>query len=82
MCDSWTAGNGIVVYKLLEPFEQYVYDKKTPQWKELWRSDERFYPEVVYQVEENVVRLVNDIFSDTKGVYDLNVETLEFKKLL
>ena len=75
-----TGGNGLVIYQLAEPYENYRYNHKTDQWKEIWRSEKDWYPEVIYQVEDNVVRLVIDIFSKAKGVYDLNIETLELTK--
>lgn len=75
-----TGGNGLVIYQLKAPFEEYRYDHQTEQWKELWRLDKDWYPEVIYQIEENVVRLVIDVYSEAKGVYDLNVDTLELKK--
>ena len=75
-----TGGNGLIIYQLQAPFEAYRYEQATDQWRELWRSDEAWQPEVIYQVDENIVRLVIDVFSDAKGVYDLNVETLELTK--
>ena len=75
-----TGGNGVVIYQLKAPFEDYCYDCKTDQWKELRRTEKDWCPEVIYQIEENVVRLVIDVFTDAKGVYDLNIETLELIK--
>lgn len=75
-----TGGNGLVIYQLKAPFENYRHEHKIDQWKEIWRTEENWYPEVIYQVEENVVRLVIDVFSKAKGVYDLNIETLELTK--
>lgn len=75
-----TGGNGLVIYQLKDPFEQYIYHHTTEQWTELWRSEEDWYPEVIYQVDADVVRLVVDIFSKAKGIYDLNVKTLELTK--
>lgn len=70
-----TGGNGLVIYQLKSPFEEYRYNHKTQQWIELWRSEKDWYPEAIYQIEEDVVRLVIDVFSKAKGVYDLNIET-------
>lgn len=75
-----TGGNGLVIYQLEAPFEQYRYNHQTKQWTDMWRSDKDWYLEVIYQIEENVVRLVIDVFSEAKGVYDLNIETLELTK--
>jgi hypothetical protein len=77
-----TGGNGIVVYQITKPFESYAYDTVTPQWKELWRSDEDYYLEAIYQVEANIVRLVIDVNSEAKGIYELNVDSLEFRQLM
>ena len=75
-----SGGNGIVIYQISPPFEEYQFGHNTPQWKELWRSDEDWYPEIIYQIEENIVRMVIDVFANAKGVYDLNIETLELTK--
>ena len=75
-----SGGNGIVIYQITQPFECYQFDHDTSQWKELWRSNEDWYPEAIYQIEENIVRVVIDVFSNAKGVYDLNVDTLELIK--
>ena len=75
-----TGGNGLIIYQLKAPFIEYRYNYKTEQWKELWRSDDDWYPEVIYQIEENIIRIVIDVFSKAKGVYDLNIETLELIK--
>ena len=79
-----TGGNGIIIYQLTPPFKNYQHDTLTPQWKELWRTniDKDWYPEVIYQVSENSIRLVIDVHSNAKGVYELNVDTLEFVKLV
>lgn len=47
---------------------------------ELWRESDGYYPEVIYQIDDSIVRIVIDVFSKDKGVYDLNVETLELVK--
>ena len=75
-----SGGNGIVIYQLAPPFEEYQFNHSTSQWKELWRSDEDWYPEIIFQIEEDIVRIVIDVFSNAKGVYDLNVKTLELIK--
>lgn len=77
-----SAGNGLVIYFLEAPYQRYSFDTETAQWKELWREakDSDWYPEVIYQTEDNEVRMVIDIFSNSKGVYDLNIETLEITK--
>ena len=74
-----SAGNGLVIYSMVPPFHEYQYDIATEQWVELWRTekDKDWYPEVIYQIEEDVVRLVVDVFSNAKGVYDLNIKSLE-----
>ena len=75
-----TCGDGLVIYQLKEPFEEYRHSHSSTQWIELWRSKKGWSPEVIYQVEENMVRLVIDVFSEEKGVYDLNTKTLELIK--
>ncbi len=77
-----SAGNGLVIYSIAPPFENYQYEQSTKQWVELWRTtkDEDWYPEVIYQIEEDSVRLVIDVFGKAKGVYDLNVKNLELIK--
>lgn len=75
-----TGGNGLIIYNLSPPFEDYKYDHKTSQWKELWRNDKDWYVETIYQIEDDTVRLVIDIFSKAKGVYDLNVNSLKLTK--
>ena len=77
-----SGGNGIVIYRLESPYENYQYNKNTTQWKELWRDEKDWYPEVIYQETDNSVRIVIDVYSDAKGVYELNVETLELVKLV
>lgn len=77
-----SAGNGLVIYSLEAPYQSYKFDTKTTQWRELWRGikDSGWYPEIIYQIEDNEVRIVIDIFSNAKGVYDLKIETLEVTK--
>lgn len=77
-----SGGNGIVIYRIKEPFINYQFDYKTDQWRELFREpkDKDWYPEVIYQIEDNIVRMVIDIFGEARGVYDLNIETLEMRK--
>jgi hypothetical protein len=75
-----SGGNGIVIYQLSPPFEEYKFDHDSSQWKDLWRSEEDWYPEIIYQIEKDIVRIVVDVFSKAKGVYDLNVKTLELIK--
>lgn len=75
-----TGGNGLIIYNLLEPFESYQYNQTTPQWKELWRNDKDWYVETIYQIDDETVRLVIDIFSKAKGVYDLNINSLKLTK--
>lgn len=77
-----SAGNGLVIYSMVPPFSEYQFDTTSVQWKELWRrqKDSDWYPEVIYQIESDVVRLVIDVFSNAKGVYDLNIKTLEITK--
>lgn len=77
-----SAGNGLVIYSIIPPFQDYQYGQATQQWVELWRTekDKNWYPEVIYQIEEDVVRLVIDVYSETKGVYDLNVKSLDLVK--
>lgn len=75
-----SGGNGIVIYKIENPFESYQYDHKTVQWDDLWRDEPDWYPEVIYQIEDDVVRLVIDVYAKAKGVYDLNVKTHELIK--
>lgn len=77
-----SAGNGLVIYRIESPFKSYQYEKLSKQWAELWRTkdDSDWYPEVIYQIEDDVVRLVIDVFSEAKGIYDLNVRSLELVK--
>jgi len=75
-----TGGNGIIIYYLTSPFESYQYNHTTPQWKELWRDDKDWYPETIFQIDDDNVRLVIDVFSKAKGIYDLNVNTLKLIK--
>ena len=75
-----TAGSGLIIYRLTTPFEGYRYNYETAQWKELWRSDDVWWPEAIYQIEENIVRIVIDVLSSAKGVYDLDTESLQVTK--
>lgn len=75
-----SGGNGIVIYNLTIPLRPYKYKSKESSWAELWRDDQVWYPEAIYQVEDEMVRIVVDVYSEAKGVYELNVKTLEFIK--
>lgn len=78
-----SGGNGLVIYTIAEPFLNYTYeqDNQKLQWKELGRNKQTWlWPETIYQVENDVVRIVIDVYSKYKGVYDLNIKTLELLK--
>jgi hypothetical protein len=37
------AGCGIIIYKLIEPFENFEYDKTTSQYSELFRTNNNYW---------------------------------------
>jgi hypothetical protein len=73
-------GDSIVIYQIAAPFRNYGSIKKTDQWQELWRYETGWDPEIVYQIDSSIIRVVIDVFSSQQGVYDVNVETLEIIK--
>ncbi len=78
-----TVGCGLVLYWLREPFPDYQYNTKTPQWSELHRDPpDVWWIETVYQVADDVVRFVVDPSRDNAGLYELRVDDLSVVKLL
>ena len=75
-------GCGLIVYYLRKPFEKYIYDRHTDQWKELFRE-----PENVWWIDELEVRGNSTIlFTVDKadpvngGKYELDVATMNIQK--
>ena len=53
-----TVGCGVIVYKLREPFEEYMYDTITDQWYEFGRGPENIeWIEEVKQISDDEVKL-------------------------
>ena len=72
-------GKGLIVYYLKEPFESYQYDTETSQWKELFRDPEAtIWVEEITQLDEETVKFITE---DENDVYELNVNSMEYKKL-
>ena len=78
-----TVGCGLILYWLKEPFRPYEYDRNTVQWSEIYRSPpDEWWIEAVYQVDDNLVRLVVDPQSDHAGVYELDISDMAIRKLI
>lgn len=56
-----TVGCGVIVYKLREPFEDYMYDTVTDQWYEFGRGPENTeWIEEVDQISDNEVEITDE----------------------
>lgn len=61
-----TVGCGVIVYKLIEPFEEYMYNRNTKQWFEFGRGPENIeWTNSVKQVSDNEIELT-DADGETK----------------
>jgi len=56
-----TVGCGVIVYKLREPFEDYMYNTITDQWYEFGRGPENIeWIEEVKQISDDEVELTDE----------------------
>ena len=80
-------GCGLVLYRLREPFGPYECYKEHQVHSDQWWEAHRYPPhdwsiEAVWQVTEDTVRFVVDVWSEHAGVCELNVESRSIRKLL
>lgn len=77
-----TGGDGVILYQLKAPFEEYQFGIDSEQWTEKWRNEPVKWPEVIYQTDAFKVRLVLDTTSEQRGVYDLDLNTFKLEQLI
>lgn len=78
-------GCGLIVYYLKEPFIEFEYNKKTEQWKEIFRekNDIWWISSIEKSSSAQLITFKIDLNDDKDkvGTYELDVYTLQIKKL-
>lgn len=72
-----TVGCGIIKYYLKEPYDIYVYDKATPQWIEVGRTDNIEFADKIEEVTDSYFVVSCEGAARRK----FNLETLEKEEL-
>ncbi len=75
-------GYGLIVYYLAMPFEAYLYDLPTSQWRELFREKgNELWIEKISQQSKDVFHFTVDSHSNEGGTYELVFPDLTSRKL-
>lgn len=68
-------GCGIIIYYFHEPFEEYVYNTSTKQWKELFRKkNQEWWINNIEIIDDSCIIFENEKFEKYK--YDLESDEL------
>lgn len=76
-------GKGIIIYYLRDPFEEFKYNLRSTQIKEIFRKKEDVYWFAKVEiVTSNMIKLVSESMDENNnGTYMLNLDPYRFEKL-
>lgn len=70
-------GNGLIIYYLQEPFEEFKYNTSTKQWRELYReSGKEWWIEDIKVIDDSIILFnVEEVDTQNGGKYKLNINS-------